>query len=73
MENLLRQTSTAEEIRNETRNIVYLDIEHVKPNPAQPRRTFSRQALEDLCESVKHYGILQPVHVRMITNLSYEL
>lgn len=61
------------EVRDGVKSIIYLDIDHVKPNPAQPRRSFSRKALEDLSESIKQYGVLQPVHVRKITNLTYEL
>jgi ParB family chromosome partitioning protein len=72
MENLKTKT-TEGEIRNEVKSIIYLEIEHVKPNPAQPRRSFSIQALEDLCTSIKQYGVLQPVHVRKITNITYEL
>ncbi len=39
-------------------------IEKVRPNPDQPRRTFSREALEELASSVREKGIIQPLIVR---------
>ncbi|MCB9963641.1 MAG: ParB/RepB/Spo0J family partition protein [Rhodospirillales bacterium] len=41
-----------------------LGIELLSPNPDQPRRTFDQTALEELAESLKEYGILQPLLVR---------
>jgi ParB family transcriptional regulator, chromosome partitioning protein len=35
----------------------------VHPNPDQPRRTFDKQALDELAASIKRYGILQPLIV----------
>lgn len=39
-------------------------IEHVKPNPDQPRRDFSKSALDELAASIRQKGILQPLIVR---------
>ncbi len=39
-------------------------IEQLVPNPAQPRKTFRQEALEELASSLKEYGILQPLLVR---------
>lgn len=39
-------------------------IERVVPNPNQPRRTFSDEALADLAESIRQRGVLQPLIVR---------
>lgn len=38
-------------------------ISQVRPNPQQPRRHFDTQALTELSESIKRYGILQPIIV----------
>ena len=38
-------------------------VEDLEPNPQQPRQHFDKQALEQLAESVKQYGILQPLVV----------
>lgn len=40
-----------------------LFIKDIQPNPEQPRRTFDKQAIEDLASSIKQYGILQPLIV----------
>lgn len=44
--------------------IAEIAIDMVRRNPAQPRRTFSEEALNELAESVRLRGILQPVLVR---------
>ncbi len=49
-------------------NILLLDPALILPNPAQPRKDFDRDALEGLAESVKQFGILQPLTVRRIGN-----
>lgn len=40
-----------------------LPIEKVIPNPDQPRKSFSDEAMESLTKSVKSYGIIQPITV----------
>ena len=52
---------------------VYLPIESVRPNPYQPRREMSEEALSDLCASIKQYGLMQPVVVRQINDYDFEL
>jgi ParB family chromosome partitioning protein len=44
-------------------NIVYLEIDKIKPNPFQPRRIFDEAELQELALSIKEYGIIQPVVV----------
>ncbi|MCL1878068.1 MAG: ParB/RepB/Spo0J family partition protein [Defluviitaleaceae bacterium] len=53
--------------------ILHLPLEHVKPNPYQPRRIFEKSALDELADSIRVYGVLQPVSVRIINGTSYEL
>jgi len=40
-----------------------VDVDLIAPNPQQPRRQFDPEALEELAESVRHHGILQPLIV----------
>ncbi len=42
-------------------SIFYIDIDKVKPNPFQPRREFDESKLKDLAESIRQYGVLQPL------------
>lgn len=53
--------------------IIYLPVDKVMPNPCQPRKFFERSQLEDLANSIKEYGVLQPISVRLINGTSYEL
>ncbi|HCQ3553910.1 TPA: ParB/RepB/Spo0J family partition protein [Staphylococcus aureus] len=44
--------------------IKQIDISDIKPNPYQPRKTFDENHLNDLEDSIKQYGILQPIVLR---------
>lgn len=63
----------ASEKDDSLKNIVYVDIDSIRPNPYQPRKQFNKAALDELCESIIQYGVLQPINVRKISNNSYEL
>jgi ParB family chromosome partitioning protein len=43
--------------------IFFIEVEKIKPNPFQPRREFDQAKLQDLADSIKTYGILQPLVV----------
>ena len=45
--------------------IVYLSTEDIVPNPVQPRKLFDDEGLEELSRSIKDYGILNPLSVRL--------
>ncbi|EEW24896.1 ParB/RepB/Spo0J family partition protein [Rhodobacter ferrooxidans] len=45
---------------------ILVPVEKLIPNPNQPRRTFSPEALSDLSESIRQKGVLQPLIVRPI-------
>lgn len=44
-------------------SIFWVDIEKIKPNPFQPRREFDESRLSDLADSIRTYGVLQPLVV----------
>lgn len=44
-------------------SIFFVDIEKIKPNPFQPRREFDEDRLRDLSDSIRQYGVLQPLVV----------
>jgi len=44
-------------------SIFWIDTEKIKPNPLQPRRDFDEARLQDLADSIKQYGVLQPLIV----------
>ncbi len=43
--------------------IFWIDVEKIKPNPYQPRKDFDPVALQDLSDSIRMYGLLQPLTV----------
>ncbi len=51
---------------------IEIAIDAIKVNPNQPRTEFDQNSLQDLCSSVKEYGVLQPILVRK-TVKGYEL
>ncbi|NLD50878.1 MAG: nucleoid occlusion protein [Clostridiaceae bacterium] len=71
LENRLHVART--EKGDDKKNITYVGIENVRPNPYQPRKQFNKTSLEELCESIKQYGVLQPISVRKISSNMYEL
>ena len=50
---------------------VLVDVDKLTPNPHQPRTEFDQQALEELAESIKEHGIIQPVLVEENENGGY--
>jgi ParB family transcriptional regulator, chromosome partitioning protein len=50
-----------------------IEVSSITPNPRQPRRTFDEDALEELAESIRQVGLLQPVVVRAAGPGRYEL
>ncbi len=57
----------------ENKSIINIPIENILPNPYQPRKNFNKLSLEELSDSIKSYGVLQPVNVRKVGNGGYEL
>lgn len=65
---------TVKEIpENEALNIVELPIDEIKPNPYQQRKYFDFYSLNRLTESIKRFGVIQPITVRIVNGKNYEL
>ena len=56
----------------ETGRVVFLPARSIRPNPSQPRKVFKPEALDELADSIRQHGILQPLSVRR-SGLNYEL
>ena len=61
-------------------SIFHLEVEKIKPNPLQPRRDFNEEGLRELANSIREFGILQPLIVTKIekevptgTDVEYQL
>lgn len=54
-------------------NNSFIKLDSIEVNPYQPRTHFDEQALQDLAQSIRTYGLIQPVTVRPIENGKYQL
>lgn len=54
-------------------NFTELSVDLIKPNPWQPRKTFAPESLQELADSIKEHGILQPLVVIPAGDGSYQL
>ena len=44
-------------------SIIEINLKEIRPNPYQPRKTFDENALQQLSESIKNDGLIQPIVV----------
>ena len=58
--------------QGESKTLLYCGIEEIFPNPSQPRKQFDESRLQELAESIREKGILEPLLVRR-TDQGYEL
>ena len=54
-------------------NICEVSIEKIKPNPNQPRRDFDDDSLQELANSIRQIGIIQPITLRDMGDDSYTI
>lgn len=61
-------------------SIFHIEVERIKPNPYQPRHEFNPEALKELAQSIREFGIIQPLVVTKIereseygTEVEYQL
>lgn len=62
---LVEEAKDEEPIKEEidNKNLKTLKITDVEPNREQPRKVFNQESLEELAESIKTYGVIQPIVV----------
>ena len=61
------------EKRIEEENTSEIDIALIDSNPYQPRKTFDENLINELAESIKKHGIIQPILIRKKDNDRFEL
>jgi ParB family chromosome partitioning protein len=54
-------------------DVHHIRVDHISPNPDQPRLTFDEESLIELASSIKEHGVLQPVLVRPFGEGGYQL
>ena len=68
---ILKISATDEDSIINTVPKIKLDL--IEVNPFQPRADFNQQALQELSDSIKIHGVIQPITVRKITDRKYQL
>lgn len=53
--------------------VAEVDVDNIRPNPYQPRQEFNDAALDELAESIKQLGIIQPITVRSLGDGQFEI
>ena len=59
-----KSEAKSESPKDSGESVVYLNVLDIKANSAQPRKIFSEEALEELAQSIKENGVIQPILVR---------
>lgn len=65
-DNVLQGAPESRQMSSPERGVRLLPVEAMQPNPDQPRRQFDEAALNDLAQSIREKGIIQPLIVRPI-------
>jgi ParB family chromosome partitioning protein len=60
-------------VDNQTGELQTLPVTWLRPGKYQPRRDMSQEALEDLANSIRAQGVIQPIVVRRIADQQYEI
>jgi ParB family chromosome partitioning protein len=68
-----RRTRSEQTENSHLVSIADIDIEKIVPNPYQPRTEFNLEAIEELSQSIKLLGLIQPITVRPIENGMYQI
>jgi ParB family chromosome partitioning protein len=60
-------------VANQAGVVLYVPLANIEVNPFQPRSTFEEESLQELSESIKIHGVIQPITVRKIEGNKYQL
>lgn len=59
--------------RTESSDVFRIPVDLIEANPFQPRMSFDQEALEELADSIRTLGLIQPITVRKISNVQYQI
>lgn len=67
------EEAAKKELENVPKSVIYdIPVKNIKPNPNQPRKEFDERALYGLAQSIRDYGIIQPLSVRLASEYDSE-
>lgn len=70
---LLNAEATAAAVSGPVQQLPKIPVDAIENNPYQPRTEFEQKALEELAESIRLHGIIQPISVRKLNANQYQL
>ena len=68
-----KEVVNVEQPQQGTADILRIPVDMIEPNPFQPRMSFDQEALEELAESIKTLGLIQPITVRRKDDGRYQI
>ena len=69
-----KQVVTETKIQTQdTADIMRIPVDLIEPNPYQPRMSFDQEALEELADSIRTLGLIQPITVRRKSDSRYQI
>lgn len=60
---LIPQAEVSEDLAD---RVIYSDLDSITPNPKQPRKKFDKEALQELADSIKEKGVIQPILAKRV-------
>lgn len=73
LESLLSDVQAPSATYSESKIFSEIKLHQIEANPYQPRTEFETEALNELSESIKEHGIIQPITVRKLADKKYQL
>ncbi|OEF97321.1 ParB/RepB/Spo0J family partition protein [Desulfuribacillus alkaliarsenatis] len=55
---------SGDDLVSDNDQILQVDVEKIRPNPYQPRKEFNEEAINELAQSIREHGIIQPIVVK---------
>jgi ParB family chromosome partitioning protein len=68
-----KEVVSSEAPKQPTADILRIPVDMIEPNPYQPRMSFDQDALEELADSIRTLGLIQPITVRQISDARYQI
>ena len=69
----IKQPTSMQPLTAQAAVVINIPLEQIEVNPFQPRSTFEEESLNELADSIKVHGVIQPITVRKIENNKYQL
>ncbi len=69
----INKTAASPGVRNNSADIMLIPIDSIEPNPFQPRSAFDEEAMNELAESIRALGLIQPITVRTAAGGKYQI